>query len=217
MKSNPVAMLMAEDAKNPVPVPQDRLDKLRAAVRELRAIEFERKSLTERNAELGTKLHELKTNTLVALFDDARVDSIGIPAEGNLPGYDIGVEWHYKANIGSAAEPKVENYAESIKYIQSLDPDLLKTTFTIDFGLKEGKKMKAFEALLKKQKLSYSTSFGVPWNTLTAWVKEKLEVKKMKNLKLKLLGATVERTAKLIKPKASKADRANPKSTGRGK
>jgi hypothetical protein len=215
MKPNAVATLMAEDAKKPPPA--DKLEKLRQAVRTLRDVEFQRVTLNERLAELGTQVHELKTKTIVDLFDQAKVDNIGIPAEGNLPGYDIGVGWHYKANIGTPSDPKVEDFDKSISYIRKTDPDLLKTTFTIDFGLKDGKKMKAFEAMLKKQKISYSTSFGVPWNTLTAWLREQIEVKK-KSPPLKLLGATVERTAKLLTPRANKADRATPKSNrGKGK
>ena len=212
MKQNAVASLMAEDAKKPPP--KDKLDKLRQAVRELRDIEFERTKAQERLAELGTQVHEMKTKTIVDLFDQAKVTHIGIEAEGNLPAYELGVGWHYHANIGSPVDPKVEDYAATIAWIRKTDPDLLKTTFTIGFGLRDGKKMKAFETMLKKQKIGYSTSFGVPWNTLTAWLKEQIEVKK-KSPPLKLLGATVERTAKLLNQKANRADRATPKSTAR--
>lgn len=214
-KNAAMLALMTEDAK--APAPKDKLDKLREGVRVMRDIEQQRKGLMERHAELGVQLYEIKTKTLVDLFDDAKIDHIGIPAEGNYAGVDVEVGWSYKANIGSPSEPKVEDYAASVAYIKSLDPDLLKTSFTVDFGLKEGKAMKAFEASLKKAKLSYSTSFGVPWNTLTAWLREQIETKKRKNLKLKMLGATVERTAKLIKPRASKADKSTPKTTTKRK
>jgi hypothetical protein len=198
MKSNAVAAMMAEDAAKPPP--KDRLEKLRDAVRELREVEFQRKSLEERQAELGTRMYELKTKTIVELFDLAKVTSIGVPAEGNLPAYELEVGWDYKANLSNVPE---EELPKSIAWIRKTDPDLLKTTFTIDFGLKEGKKMKAFEAMLKKQKISYSTKFGVPWNTLTAWLKQQIEVKRA-SPPLKLLGATVERTAKLVKEKAAR-------------
>jgi hypothetical protein len=209
MARDEVAALMAEDAA--APAPQDKLDKLRAAVRELRDIEKRRVDLTAIQTELGLKVREIKTKTIVDLFDDAKIENITIPAEGNNEPFTLGVGWEYKANIGSANEPKVDDYGKSIEYIRKQDPDLLKTTFTIDFGLSEGKKMKAFEAMLKKQKIPYSTNFGVPWNTLTSWLKEQIEVKR-KSPNLKLLGATVERIAKIVKPKASKAERAAPKS-----
>jgi hypothetical protein len=214
-KNAAMLALMTEDAKTPAS--PDKLDKLRAAVRTLRDKEQQRVDLMARHAELGVEIYEIKTKTIVDLFDDAKVDNIGIPPEGNNPGVVVEVGWHYKANIGSPSEPKVEDYAESIKYIKSLDPDLLKTTFSIEFGLNEGKAMKAFETSLKKAKLSYSTSFGVPWNTLTAWLRDQIENRKRKNLKLKLLGATVERTAKFVKPRASKADKSTPKTATKRK
>lgn len=206
MSKDEVATLMVAEAKRP-PAP-DRLEKLQAAVRELRNVEMERKSLEERQAELGKRVHELKTKTIIDLFDQARVDTIGVPEEGNLPRYDMEVGWHYHANLSNSTDE-----AEALKWLRAKDPDLLKTTFTISFGLGEGKKMAEFEKLLKKQKIGYSTSFGVPWNTLTAWVKGQYESKK--TVPLKLLGATVERTAKLVKPRSSRTNKAAPKSTAR--
>jgi hypothetical protein len=206
MAKNEVATLMLAEARKPPPA--DRLERLQAAVRELREVEFERKSLEERQSSLGTRVHELKTKTIIDLFDAARVDTIGVPEEGNLPRYDMEVGWHYHANLSNSTDIE-----EAIKWIRAKEPDLLKTTFEVSFGLKDGKKMKEFEAYLKKMKYDYSSSFGVPWNTLTAWVKGQYASKK--TVPLKLLGAVVERTAKLVKPRASKVDKSAPKSTSR--
>jgi hypothetical protein len=208
MAKNEVATLMAEDANRPAS--PDRLEKLRVAVRELRDTEQERADLAARSAELGTKLHELRTKTIVDLFDQAKVTSIKLPAEGNNPEYEVGVGWHYHANIGSPSDPKVEDYAATVAYIKKTDPDLLKTTYEVSFGLGESKKMKEFEAAMKKMKIDYSSSFGVPWNTLTAWVKAQYESKK--TLPLKLLNATVERTAKVVNKRKSTSV---PKSTAK--
>lgn len=204
MKSNAVTALMAEDAAKPPSA--DKLDALRAAVRELRDVELQRKALDERQSELGKKVYELKTKTLIDLFDRAKVDTIGVPEEGNLPRYDLEVGWHYHANLSNSSDME-----EAIKWLRAKEPDLLKTTFEVSFGLKDGKKMIEFEKYIKKMKYEYSSSFGVPWNTLTAWVKGQYASKK--TVPLKLLGATVERTAKLVKPRASREDRSAPKTT----
>ena len=208
-RKNEVAELMlAEERRPPSP---DRLTKLQNAVRELRDAELQRKALEERQAELGTRVRELKTRTIVDLFDEAKVDTIGVPAEGNLPRYDMEVGWHYHANLSNS-----EDIDAAIKWLREHEPDMLKTTFEVSFGLRDGKKMLEFEKYLKKMKYDYSSSFGVPWNTLTAWVKGQYESRK--TVPLKLLGAVVERTAKLVKPRASKVDKAAPKSaTRRGK
>ena len=209
MARNEVATLMLAEAKKPPPA--DRLERLQAAVRELRDVEMQRKELEGRQSELGTRAHDLKTKTIIDLFDQARVDTIGVPAEGNLPRYDMEVGWHYHANLSNSTDIEA-----AIKWIREKEPDLLKTTFEVSFGLKDGKKMMEFEKYLKKMKYDYSSSFGVPWNTLTAWVKGQYAMKK--TVPLKLLGAVVERTAKLVKPRASKVDKSAPKSaTKKGK
>jgi hypothetical protein len=212
--SDDVLALMREAAAKPASA--DKLDKLRAAVKELRDLETARAELTERLSENGKLVFEMKTKTLVDLFDEAKVDNIGIPAEGNLPAYNVEIGTIVKANIGSPAEPKVDDYMAAINYIKKHEPDMVKTTYTVSFGLGEDKKRKAFESLLKKNKVEFSSSFGVPWNTLTSWVKGQLEAKK--SPPLKLLGATVERTAQLIKPKATSAKKAaaDAKSTPKG-
>jgi transposase-like protein len=202
--SEALALMRAASAK---PAAPDKLDRLREKLKELRDIEMQRASLDERNAQLGQRVFEIKTKELVDLFDAAKVDNVGIPEEGNLPAYNMEIGWIYKANIGTPDDPKVDDYGAAITYIRKTEPDMIKTTYTVAFGLREDKRRKAFEALLKKNKFEYSSSFGVPWNTLTAWVKEQIEVHK-KSPPLKLLGATVERTAKLIKPKAERAKKA---------
>lgn len=199
-----LALMRASATK---PASADKLDRLRVKIAELRDLEFERTKLSERNAELGKRVYEIQTKELVDLFDQAKVDNVGIPEEGNLPAYNMEVGWNYKANIGTPAEPKVDDFNAAIAYIKKHEPDMVKTTYTIEFGLGEEKNRRVFESLLKKTKIEYSSSFGVPWNTLTAWVREQIEVHK-KSPPLKLLGATVERTARLIKPKATRAKKA---------
>lgn len=200
-----VLALMREDAAKPPT--EDKLDKIRAKISKLRDLEVEVEQLEEKRKEKNKEIYEIKANDLVALFDQAKVDNVGIPESGNLPAYNMEVGWIYKANIGTPDDPKVDDYGKAIAYIKKHEPDMLKTSYVIEFGLGEDEKRKKFEKLLEKNKIQYSSSFGVPWNTLTAWVKEQIEVHK-KSPPLKLLGATVERVAKLIKPKADRAKKA---------
>lgn len=200
-----VLAMMREDAKKPPS--EDLLVQLRKEVARLRDLELERGQLEEQVSKKGQDIWEIKTKTLVDLFDRAKVDNVGIPEDGNKPAYNMEIGWIYKANLGTPAEPKVPDYDKAIAYIRKNEPDMLKTTYEVQFGLGEEEKRLEFEKILKQKKFAYSSSFGVPWNTLTAWVKEQIEVHK-KSPPLKLLGATVERTAKLIKPKATRAKKA---------
>jgi len=184
--------------------PKDKLDRLRAKIAELRDLQKERDDLAERMAEKGKRVYEIQSKELVDLFDAAKVDNIGIPEDGNLPAYNMEIGWEYSAKLSSLSD---ENKLKALAWIKAKEPDIVKTSYTINFGLREEAKRKRFEALLKKEKIEYSSSFGVPSNTLTAWLKEQIEVKK-KSPPLKLLGATVERLARIIKPKADRAKKA---------
>jgi hypothetical protein len=198
-----VVALMEEDALRPPP--PDKVEAVRQKMARVREIELERASLAEKNAALGTELFTIKNKELVELFDAAKIDKLGIPADGNMPAYEMVVGWHYKANLALS-----EDLPKAIAWIKKTDPDLLKTTYEVHFGLREDTKRKAFEAFLKKSKIEYTEEFGVPWNTLTAWLKQRLNEKKPKPTPLKLLGATVERVADVVKQRKSRTE---PKTT----
>lgn len=195
-----VASLMREDSARPKS--GDKLDRLKRQVAELRELELRREELSTQSKDLGAKIYEIKTKKLVDLFDEAQVSSIGIPASGNLPPYEIELIDHVRANLGDLDDAGL---AKAVDWLEKKGHgDMIKTTLEISFGMGkvEEAKRKKLVAFLEKSKIYYNSSFGVPWNTLTAFVKGQLKAKK--SLPLKLLGATVERTASLIKPKKEK-------------
>lgn len=194
-----VLALMEEDALKPPPA--DKVEAVRLKMARVREIELERADLAEKSAKLGTELFEIKTKELVELFDSAKIEKLGIPADGNMPAYEMIVAWHYKANLKES-----DDYPKAIAWIKKTDPDLLKTTYEVHFGMNEDKKRKAFDAFLKKNKIEHTEEFGVPWNTLTAWLKERLRAPKPKPTPLKLLGATVERVADVVKQRKSRTE-----------
>ena len=204
-----VTDLMMEDASRPPS--GDKLLRLKKTVAELRDLEFQRDDIEKQKAELGRKIHEIKTKTLVDQFDEVGISNIGIPAAGNLPAYEIELVDHVKANLGNLDE---KEFPKAIAWLEKKNlGDMIKTSIAIDFGMgrDEETKRKKLVAFLEKSKIPYSSSFGVPWNTLTAFVKGQLKEKKP--VPLKLLGATVERTASLIKPKKTKTVDASSKSS----
>lgn len=186
--------MMAEDAKRLASNP-DKLDKVRDGIRQLRDYEAESQTLQERLSDLSGKINEFKNKTLVDLFDEAQISSLGIEGDGNMPPYEIEIKPYYKANIPAENEAKAFAWLEKNKH-----GDMIKGTYTVSFGRGEEKQRKKFEALLKKGGYEYSYKFGVPWNTLTAFVKEQIEVYN-RTPPLKLLGATVGRVASLVKKK----------------
>jgi hypothetical protein len=200
--NNELLDMMQQDAASAT-VPQDKLDKLRKCVQDMRVLDVQITDLESQATELNKKLYAIRSKELVDLFDETGVNHIGLPAEGNYPAYDVELKQIVRANIGTAVDPKVEDYSAAIKYITATEPDMLKSVYTIAFGKGEDKKRKAFEVLLRKAKVDYSSTFGVPHQTLTAWVKQQLNNKK--HVPLKLINATVERIATVIKPRAARA------------
>lgn len=191
---------MRADAKKPPS--SDKLMEVKRTVAELRDLELEREDINAKSKALGTRIHEIRTRTLVDQFDEVGIDRIGIPADGNKPSYEIELIDHVRANLGDLGEKEFE---KAINWIETRGHgDMIKASIDVDFGMgrEEEAKRKKLIAFLDKNKISYGSSFGVPWNTLTAFVKGQLREKK--SVPLKLLGATVERTASLVKPKKTK-------------
>jgi hypothetical protein len=123
-------------------------------------------------------------------------DRIGLEASG----VDLVREAYYHANIAADWEP--EKRETAFQWLtDNGHEDLIKTTFTMQFP----RKMYAVAVWLKKEvaKLKFPgktkkgdiempeavVTLGVPWNTLTAFVKEQIE--KGEALPLETLGATV--------------------------
>jgi hypothetical protein len=78
----------------------------------------------------------------------------------------------------------------------------------VSFGAGSSKAQKLLAAFLKKNKMSYTSDYGVPWNTLTAWLKDMIE-NHHKTPTLDLLGATVGRVASVVKQKKQKEKSTN--------
>lgn len=193
---NALADMMADDAR--APPSQDKLVAVKQKIADLRDLEFENASLQDRMTENSEKIREIKEKTLVDMFDEIKITNLGIEADGNLPPYDIEIKPYYHANIPEEGADKAFAWLAKNNH-----GDMIRGTYTVQFGKGEEKNRKAFEKYLDKSGFSYSYKFGVPWNTLTAFVKEQIEVYK-REPPLKLLGATVGRVAALKKQKTER-------------
>jgi hypothetical protein len=186
---------MREDAKPT----GDKLDQLKQGVAKLRNMEFEKAALEERISVLSQDIITMKERTLVDLFDEAGTTIVGVEAEGNMPPYTCQVEDRYHANIPPEKAEEAYAYLRSKK-----SKDLIKSTFTIQFGLRESKQSERFMRSLDKEGIEYSLKQAVPWNTLTAWFKAEHKKKPLTVKAMGLLGATVGRVVKVVKSKPEK-------------
>jgi hypothetical protein len=189
---------MREEAARQPPASKDRLDRVRRKIIELRDLEIETASLEERQKEQSAKILAIKHKELVDLFDEAKITKLGVEASGNLPAYEIEIKPYYHANIPEDTKDKAFAWLQKNGH-----GDLIKATYTVAFGMGEEKRRKKFEELLVKGKYEFEYKFGVPWNTLTAFVKEQIEHYR-KEPPLKLFGATVGRVANLVREKKAR-------------
>lgn len=191
------AMLDAMSEDRPV-ASENQLDVIRAKVRELRDLEIERAQLEERQRSISERRRVLVEKEIVDVMDAASVPAITIAAEGNMPQFEVEIGPYYHANIAADwPEPQRE---KAFAWIRKYHDGMLRSTITASLGKNSGAQQKALEEFLVKKKISFKVQFGVPHNTLTAFVKEQIEERK-KTPPLALLGATVGRVAKIKKEK----------------
>lgn len=196
--------MVARAAREAPPPPQDRLDAVKEAVRRARDLELEMASTKEKLKADAAALDKLVHEELPDLFSQAGMISYALEAEGNLPAYEAKAKPYYYANI--AANWDEERRQAAFDWLarplrdpgddKSPDgggaPDLVKTQIVIELGRGDQRLAEKIEAGLRKAKVPYVTRLAVPWNTLTAFVREMVEVKK-RMPPLDLLGATVGR------------------------
>jgi hypothetical protein len=175
--------------------------KLRDAATEYATKQLRVEKLQKETSDLNKEIYQLRSKTIPDLMVELKTDNFGLPDFG----FDLIKEDTTKANI-VASWPEEQREA-SFTYLEQLGAgDLIKTFVEIQFGKGELEiaraVVEAVQKVLKKHKLvgrDVVESKGVPWNTLTAYVKEQLE--KGTVLDLEKLGAKVETVATLKKRK----------------
>lgn len=201
-KPSPELQSAMRDSRAARQTDPDKLDRLRGHLRRLRDLRAEKADLEERLRSANVAINEMCYRTLVDAFDECGAESMGLLAEGNNPPFDVRVEPYYKANISAEWDQKRRDVA--FAYLKSAGAgDLPRAVYTIGFGKDTERAQRAFEQLLRKNKIEFTRDLSVPWNTLTSWVKEMI-VDHGKMPKLDLIGATVGRVAVVAKPKKEK-------------
>lgn len=193
MKNQTLMSEMTKDAERPVA--GDRLEIIKKKIVEMRDLERDNAELSEKLSANNARLKALRDKEIVDVLDEAKLTGFTLAAEGNNPPFEVEIIPYYHANIPE------DNAEEAYEWLRSKNHgDIIKATYTISFGRGQNKQQRAFESLLKKNKIEFDYKYGVPWNTLTAFVKEQIEERKA-TLPLKLLGATIGRVAKIVKQK----------------
>lgn len=192
---------MARDLN--LPVPPDKLEAVRDALRRDRDLRSEIADLTESLKRKSADLLDLEHTELPDMFAQLGLTTLGLEAQGNHPAVNFRLAPYYKANI--AADWPAERREAAFNWIAAQDPDtkgpgpkggdnpdIIKTVITLTFGRSERNLAQQWEKYLRERHLTPSVKLDVPWNTLTAFVKELVEERKVMP-PLDLLGAQVGR------------------------
>ena len=152
----------------------DKLAELKRGVQKARDMTQEKADLESRLKETNIALEEMKRKTLPDLLASAGVPSIEIEAEGNQPGFRVDLKDDYYANI-PADWPEDQRKA-AFAYLTSLgEGDLIKTEVITSFGREDRESALAFANELSREGKSVALKEAIPFQTLTAWLKNKAE------------------------------------------
>jgi hypothetical protein len=190
--------MITEDSKREIS--QDKLEFVRDQVRYMRDLTRRIKDVEELGKELRGQYRELELQVLPDLFMQTGVTNIGLAAEGNEPPYEAKIQDYYHANI-KVDWPEDKRDAALSWLKKNKLKDIIKTVITIEIGLGESKLTAQVMAVLDELKADYTAQQTVPWNTLTAAIREMYrEGRILSDTTLNLLGAYVGKVVRL-KPK----------------
>lgn len=174
--TGPSAELLAAARDNIIDLGEE-VDAARKLLKKQRDFHCEIADLEERTKDLKAKLATLERIDLPAAFEKAKIDSLGLPAEGNLPAYDAKLKPYYKANIAASWED--EKKAKAFSYLKhSGNGHLVRTKIGLNFGLGELTKVNKLRQVLRRNGFGdFSEAIDVPWTSLTKFVKDHFEEK----------------------------------------
>ena len=178
-----------------IQTPDDKLEALRDMARQLRDKEREITDLDERLKATTAEAAEIRTKKLVDLMAEVGVDRVGLPAEGNYPACDAELKPYYHADIRADWEP--ERRQAAFAWLDSAGHgDLIKTAITVLLPRDDRAMALSIQHYLEQCGVNHTVQLDVPWNTLTAFVREQIE-KYHRTPPLETLGATVGQVVKL--------------------
>jgi hypothetical protein len=201
MASRPSAAVLARTA--PRKVDQTTLEKLKERAAAVRTLDAEIQDLNDRAGEKEEARNKIIKKELPDMMSELGIPKLELEASGNDPAYEVRSMPYYHANI--KAEWDEAKRAKAFQLLADKGaPDMLKTIISVELGRGTSALVKKISSALRKLKVEFSVSRGVPYSTLTAWLRELYENNDTLTAEEKeILGASVG-TVVSIKPKKEK-------------
>ena len=195
-EAGPSAEVLAAARAAPETGPsQDKLERMTEMVAKVRDLEDRKRDLEEQLKATNIELTSYYFKLLPDLFDETGIERITLPADGNHPPVEAKASPFYKANI--AADWPEDQRVAGFRYLEDQGAgDLIKTLIVLPFNREDHAAAKEFAAQLRKQGYTPQVSESVMWNTLTSWLKDRVENHKQIP-DLEKIGGTVGRVVRL--------------------
>jgi hypothetical protein len=136
------------------------------------------------------ELYTLRHKTLPDLMNAARIDTLGLPAEGNYAAYDCRLHPWSEARLPEGAEEAAYSWMEEAGF-----GDIVKHTFTVALPRDSHEDALELRRLLEENDFDFEEKRGVHFQTLQAFVREQL--KKGTPLPADKLGLTIGQHVKV--------------------
>lgn len=177
--------------------------RLRKLGMELVTVDARISQLEQELTDAKARRNAIQMTEMPSLMEEIGQDRIGLP-DAYEHGADLELRPYYHANIAKDWEPERQDAA--FDYLQSREAgDLVKSAMVISAGRGDLEKMQRLQQRVVQMfaelelEAQLTMDLSVPWNTLTAYVKEQIEGGEV--LDLEVLGATVGQTVKIKKRK----------------
>jgi hypothetical protein len=159
--------LMTSEEDN---TPQDKLDKITRKMREARDLRLDISELENKLKDAKTSYNLLVQRELPDLMNEVRQNHLELKAEGNHGAISFRLKPYYKANI-SNDDPNCDLAYQWLE--EHGEGDIIRRSITANLGKESEELQVQILEILESLGIEPETKFGVPWNTLTAWLKDR--------------------------------------------
>jgi hypothetical protein len=161
----------ADDPNLAAPQESDRLERITAMLRRARDLKLLAEDLETRRKAANAELSDLTMRQLPELFMQAHASSVGLPPEGNQPGYEARLKPYYKAVISTEWPPEKQHNGYAV--LREIGgADLVRSTVVVEFGKGQDHMANQLIKWLMDVGIPYTRGEAVHWGTLTAWLRE---------------------------------------------
>lgn len=174
---------------------EDKLTQLRERVVAAKELELQIAQAEDELSELKAKLNGLLHKDLPDLFAEIGIDEIAVPATGNFPAFKAVASPYYSAGIPVKWDS--QRRQEAFQYLtENAAGDLIKTELGVKFARDQRDEALKTAGILQAQGLDPEMKESVHAATLTAWLREQVELNGWVP-DLEKIGGTVGRVVKI--------------------